>query len=53
MNTAPNRLPSRIARIAQGNGKPSMVPSAPVTIVVICMLEPNQMVKRLLTAPWR
>ena len=42
-----------MAARAEGSGSPSTTPSAPVTIVVICMLDANHTANRLRGRPWR
>ncbi len=53
MKTTPTRLPITMASSAHGRESPMITASAPVTAAVTCMLEANQMLKRLRGLPWR
>ena len=54
MKMPPTTLPMMMPTIAGTKPRPNtVVASPPVTMVMIMMLEPNQMVKRSLALPWR
>ncbi len=54
MKMPPTTLPMMMAPIAGTKPRPNtVVASPPVTMVMIMMFEPNQMVKRSRALPWR